>query len=136
MRFSLVAMLVLLLPSFGFAISLDLDNPNGIAALYSVSSAVDEGQTFVVCSDGTGYHLEIQETASWLPFTASPVPLSEVMDWTPWMLYTTDGRWYARSGVSQPWEQFGVDIQIAPPPCYSPVGASTESAGSLKAKFR
>ena len=118
------------------AIPLDLDNPNGIAVLYSTGGAIGEDQTYVVCVDGTGYRLRIEETTDWVPFNPSPVPLSDVMNWTPWMLYTNDGRWFARGSSTDPWEEFGVDIQIPIPPCYQAVANEKQSLGSLKSNFR
>jgi len=114
---------------------LDLANPNGIAALYVVGSGIAEDQTFVVCTDGRGYYTEITEANTWVLSQVAPVPLSEVVDWTPWILYTTDGRWFARSSVPDAWEEMGVDMATPPPPCFAPVGTGNRSLGAIKGKY-
>jgi hypothetical protein len=117
-------------------VPLDLDNPQGIAALYSVGGGPGEDHSFVVCTDGTGYRLEVQANATWTEFVASPVPLGEVVDWTPWLLCTTDNRWFARSDVRSPWEEFGVDLDIPAPECLQPVGVRGKGLGALKEVFK
>lgn len=112
MRILLLSAALLIAASDAAAVTIDLDNPNGIAALY-----VSEPYTnaFVVCTDGTGFRWSVgsRENGRWDPFQPSPVPLSEVADWTPLVLYTFDGRWYGRADPTEVWLQMGVDSGIA-----------------------
>lgn len=131
-----LGMTTLMVAASAGAVQLDLDNPNGIAALYVSATGVQEDQTFVVCTDGTGYHLEIQEASVWIPFVVSPVPLADLIDWTPWIIYTADGRWFARGAVGDVWEEMGIDMATTPPPCYQQVGTELRSLGDIKQLYR
>lgn len=136
MRILLVSIALFIVASEATAMSLDLDNPNGIAALY-VTDSQGIGQTYIVCTNGLGYWLENRYMAEWQPFTPSPIPLAEVADWTPWTLYTADGRWFFRSSVPGTWEQSGVVTGCPlPPPCFAPVGTAGKSLGDVKTSFR
>jgi len=136
MRIVFILIAILALSVKAQAVKLDLDNPNGIAALYSMGSGIAENRTFVVCTDGTGYHMEVQEFTTWEPFVVSPVPIAEVVEWTPWMLYTTDGRWFARHSVAAVWEVMGVELTAPAPPCFEPVGSENQSFGDMKQMFK
>ena len=136
MRTLLLGVVLFVAVSTAAAITLDLDNPNGIAALYVIDSQ-GVGQTYIVCTNGSGYWLENRYMAQWQPFTPSPIPLAEVADWTPRTLYTTDGRWFFRSSVPNVWEQSGVGNGTPPlPPCFVPVGTAGRSLGGVKSQFR
>jgi hypothetical protein len=136
MRIRLLLVLLFIAVSNAAAVTLDLNNPNGIAALYVIDSQ-GVGQTYVVCTNGTGYWLPHNFMAEWRPFTPSPVPLGDVADWTPWTLYTTDGRWFFRSSIPDAWEQSGVGNGTPlSPPCFAPVGMSGKSLGDVKSLFR
>jgi len=52
MRIAFILLAIITLSVEAQAVKLDLDNPNGIAALYSVGSGIAEDQTFVVCTKG------------------------------------------------------------------------------------
>ena len=136
MRIAFILITILALSVEAQAVKLDLDNPNGIAALYSMGSGIAENRTFVVCTDGTGYHMEVQEFTNWEPFVVSPVPIAEVVEWTPWMLYTSDGRWFARHSVMAVWEEMGVELTAPAPPCFEPVESDKQSFGDMKQMFK
>lgn len=135
MRIVLLSGALLIAASNAAAVPLDLSNPNGIAALYVVHPDPSCPTVYVVCTDGTGFMGSACVGAAWQPFNPSPVPLSEVADWTPWALYTADGEWWGRrethpSSDNARWAQMG------PPPCSMPVGASGKSLGDVKSLFR
>ena len=136
MRGVIGVLIVTFLCGSAAGMKLDLENPNGIAALYSVGSGIAEDRTFVVCTDGSGYHMEVQEFTNWQPFVVSPVSIQEIEDWTPWMLYTSDGRWYARHSINAAWEEMGVELTAAAPPCFEPIETEEQSIGDMKKMFR
>jgi hypothetical protein len=121
------------------AVPLNLDGPQGVAATYTATNdGTSAGGYFVVCTDGSGYAFTGGAPGAWVPFVATPVPLSEVADWTPWFMHTVDGRWFIRSNWTIPWQQLGVEGFGNPPvpPCSAAVGQSGKSLGSVKSLFR
>jgi hypothetical protein len=138
MRKILAAIILALVASSAAAMKLDLNNPNGIAALYVTSDngGISCALNYVVCTNGTGYMVPNHESGAWVAFNPSPVPLAEVVEWTPWTLYTTDGRWFVRTSAPDAWEQMGVDTGIPTPPCFVPVKTDQAPMGKVKALFR
>lgn len=139
MRIQILSVALCIVASNAAAVSLDLTSANGIAALYAVSGSDPEsiGRIFVVCTSGSGYMMPNHASGGWASFDPSPVPLAEVADWTPWMLYTTDGRWFVRYSTLGPWNQMGVDSELPPPPpCFTPIGAAGKTMGDVKSLFR
>ena len=136
MRILLLVNLLILAAAPAMGMKLDLDNPNGIAAMFPSSEGRDEDITFIVATDGSGYYGEVQEYGTWFTFNPSPVPLEEVVDWTPWILYTVDGRWFARGDATGVWEEMGVDMEMPTPPCFQPVANETTPLGGVKGLYR
>lgn len=135
MRTLLFSVALCAVASSAAAVPLDLDNPNGVAALYLAESTV----AFVVCTDGTGFRCSVgsRENGRWDAIQPSPVPLSEVADWTPLVLYTFDGRWFGRADPTEVWLQMGVDTGIASaPPCSRAIPLQGHSLGGVKGLFR
>lgn len=135
MRTILSSVALFVVASNVVAMPLDLDNPNGIAAMWSGGEG-SSLQVLVVCTDGTG---QLGSSGNWVPTSAAPVPLSQVADWTPLVCYTTDGRWFQRGslGPNSRWELMdGQHATLTPPPCFTPVGAAGKSMGSVKSLFR
>jgi hypothetical protein len=138
MRSLLVFVLMCCVAAAAAAVPLDLNNADGIAAMFVIGHNSQLGGVYVVCTDGAGYYFQGGGT-TWQTFTASPVPLSQVADWTPFMLYTTDGRWffqYAADQNNSHWQQMGTAGQPEAPPCSAPVRNSLESLGGVKSQFR
>jgi hypothetical protein len=134
----LAAVIAAMVATSVLAVPLDLNNPQGVAAVYTATSdGTTAGGYYLVCTDGNGYCF-VGGTPQWAPFVASPVPLAEVADWTPWFMHTTDGRWFIRSRPSIPWQQLGVDGFGNPPvpPCAGPVKTDQAPMGKVKALFR
>ena len=111
MRKCFAAIVMAMVASSAAAVPLDLGNANGIAALYVLPPWPQQAgqmreRVFVVCSDGRGYRAGLVGSLwGWADdFIPSPVPLAEVADWTPWILYTTDGRWFKRDDALGAWE--------------------------------
>lgn len=133
-KFIAVAMLVVLGKPTE-AVQLDLDNPNGIAAMWSWGHG--SGLTvYVVCTDGSGYY---GSGGTWQPSTPAPVPLAEIADWTPLVCYTHDGRWYQRgdAGPGSRWELMdGSNATLVPPPCYQTVSTQSAQMGTVKGIYR
>ena len=136
MRICLV-LIVIVASSTASAITLDLDNPSGIAAMYVVGDMSSFTATIIVCTDGSGWKCTGEICNTWTPLSAAPVPLAQVADWTPWVVYTTDGKWFIRSAPDDQirWEQMGVDPGN-PPPCFGAVGSTGTSLGKVKSLFR
>jgi hypothetical protein len=138
MRKYLAAIIVALVASSAAAVPLDLDNPNGIAALYTTGTSNQFSMVYVVCTDGSAY-FGAGGSSTWQTFIPAPVPLSQVVDWTPWMLYTTDGRWFMEGAPSpnSSWELMdGTHGTYMPPPCFGPVKTDQAPMGKVKALFR
>lgn len=135
MRRMIATFVLLSIAGTAGAVQLDLDNPNGIAAMWSWG----EGSgivVYVVCTDGSGFR---GTGGTWQPSTAAPVPLAEIADWTPMVCYTTDGRWYQRGSVGPDsrWELMdGTKATLVPPPCYSPVGTQVAPMWKVKGLYR
>jgi hypothetical protein len=129
--------MMLVAASSAGAVTLDLDNPQGVAAIYTATNGISASGYYLVCTDGNGYRFE-GAPVEWVSFVASPVPLSEVADWTPWFMHTTDGRFFIRSRVDVTWQQLGVDGFGNPPvpPCSAAVGTTEKSLGDVKSLFR
>lgn len=140
MRKCLAAIILAMVASTATAMPLDLDNPNGIAAIFVVPNGTSLGWTFVVCTNGTGYFYGSYPESQWSEFLPAPVPLADVADWTPWVLYTKTGAWwYRRSTIAQdlPWIQMGTSEMAPPvPPCFMPLKAEQAPMGKVKALFR
>lgn len=135
MRILLLSAALFVTASISSAVPLDLDNPNGVAAMWSGGEG-SSLQVFVVCTDGTGM---LGSSGAWVPTSPAPVPLSQVADWTPLVCYTTDGRWFQRGslGPDSRWELMdGTNGTLVPPPCFVPVGTAGKSMGGVKSLFR
>ena len=136
MRKFLAAVVMALVASTAVAMPLDLDNPSGIVAIYAGGDEGNARGIYVVCIDGTGNWTAGGQT--WMAFTPSPVPLSEIADWTPWVIRTTDGRWFWRLDTTNdqvaPWEQAGVDTLT--PSCNSPIKTDQAPLGKVKSLYR
>jgi hypothetical protein len=138
----LAAVIAAMVATSALAVPLNLNNPNGIAAIYTSSeNSISAGAYFIVCTDGNGYYCDSGLCGQgWVPFIAAPVPLAQVSDWTPWLLTTFDGRWFIRSAVADhiQWQQLGVDGFGNPPvpPCAGPVKTDQAPMGKVKALFR
>jgi hypothetical protein len=129
-----VAVLLVLIGSLtGSALAwpVDPNAENGIAVLYSGG-----GSTYVaLCTDG-----EIYTTNSGLTWVLTspeqwprpPIPVADILDWTPRLLIDRDGAIWAFQwdGVGQ-WIQGGTL-----PSCSEVVRAEQESLGSVKQMFR
>lgn len=138
-RFVMFAVALCAASSAG-AVTLDLNSPDGIAALYVVGDGPALDTAYFVCVNGDGYTWELGTAGgAWSTFNPSPVPLAEVADWTPWIVRTTDGRIFLRGATADhvSWEQMGVHAGIPPlPPCFVPVGAEVEALGKVKSLYR
>jgi hypothetical protein len=135
MKIIIISILIVGLASSSFAIQLELDNPNGIAALWVQGQFWNMDMIYIVCTDGSGYACYTAGCTEWQSFKPSPVPLSEVAEWTPWIVFTHDGRWFRRDGAGayEPW----IELQTPPlPPCFEPVPSSNKSSGAIKSMFR
>ena len=144
MRTLLGCLFILLVAASASGIPLDLTNPNGIAAVYVQGNLNSAAFTFIVCTDGRVYFWG-PGMSSWTPTTAAPVPVAEVVDWTPWSIKTRSGQWFWRpdvlGGADRPWVEISASTTrpaYYPPffSCYDPTRAEPGSLGSLKSQFR
>lgn len=87
---------------------LDADNTYGIAAQWATSAdGIGVSAVLVVNADGSGQVNEKLNDGDWTPFDALPpeYALGDVIDWTPWSCFTSDGVWWTRTSYTDPWEE-------------------------------
>jgi hypothetical protein len=85
----------------------DLTNEQGIAALFVATQGRSHTMNYMLCTDGTGLHVENHSAAgAWRSFTALPagIDIAEVAFWTPLTMYTVGGVWYLRGDALDAWE--------------------------------
>lgn len=105
---------------------LDTDSTYEIAGVFvAPANGVELGMIYVIAIDGTGSMNTGMAGAQWVPFDALPmtettelnegtgeyettreltVAIADVVEWTPWTVYTSDGDWYFRSNTTAPWQ--------------------------------
>ena len=136
----------LLLFIFGSALAVPVD-PNALDGVAAITTASIDGQSntvfLILCTDGKVYDLSGSGPYgyAWSPnngFNDVPIPVSEILDWTPMGFRTHSGLIYVstRNDPQTKWRIVGQDQLIAPIPCQEPVPLTPESIGDIKSMFR
>lgn len=141
-RLVVIAMFVFAFGS-AWAAPVDPGNPNGIVAVVGAT----EWPT-ILCADGAPYIMQIGVQSGvvvrvyWEPLNPSesgpvPVPIEQILDWTPRLLQTRGGEIYVYDGNNRAWYNVSPGAAVELAPCAGePVTQGSGAFGLLKVLFR
>lgn len=124
-------------------VPVDPNNPNGIVAIVG-----NAGWPTILCADGAPYIMQIAvesgrvDRVYWdSPSTNEtgpvPVPIADILDWTPRLLQTRSGTIYVYDGNNEAWYDVSPGATVELAPCQElPIGISPTSLGALRSMFR
>ena len=145
MKYLIFVFAVIMIPAISLSVPVDPDNPNGFAASY-VWSESGGLHMIVLCTSGNIVRLQrggMNTEYVWqLPDSHwpqdVPVPVSDILDWTPLSLTTHSGQLFMFSkDVDFQWHLVGADNHFPLLPCVpGPVESGEETWGGVKSQFR
>lgn len=125
----------------------DTDNAYGIAAMFVAGDGhYAHGMNYVLYTDGTGEMGRNKAGEDWKPWDALPthdvttlnegtgeyetvrtlsVDIGDVVEWSPWTIYMSNGDWWYRSNTNCAWEKFASVQEQSDNPTHAP-GKPTE----------
>lgn len=146
MKWLIASACMLLIAGPIFSAPVDPDQESGVASQVFVMPGGGGVRLVVLATDGRIWYLErlpsggayeygwIGTEGGWP--SAVPVPVAEILDWTPWCLALRSGAVLVWNNVDLEWQTMGTPGQIAPLPGIVPVAPEVGSLGSVKSLFR
>jgi len=129
MRYVFLPALLLFISGSAFAVPVDPNAPDGVAALFYAD-------TYLMALDTNGQTWRhVNSESTWVLRAANlPIPISEVADWHPFFVLGNDGvMWRAESHSLPPTPTIW---HIVDPVPIEPVSSEGQSLGDVKSMFR
>ena len=122
MRTTILTLCLVLLAGSAWAVPVDPNAPDGVAAIYD---------TWILFTDGKVLGWDVG-SGIWKVRDPLPVSVPEIRDWSMLFIVTNDGRYFSFDFTVSSTEW----TEIPSPPYEPPVSANPESIDNLKTMYR